>query len=276
MSSDTTLDGEHSAADDLIRLLQAVDSQPGSAEYRARSYELLGAAPGARVADVGCGTGLAVEELADRGVTAIGVDHSERMIDTGRRIRPRADLRAGDAYRLPFEDGELDGYRADKVYHEIDDPARALAEARRVLAPGGRIVLIGQDWDAFVIDSDDPVLTRLIVHARADTVARPRAARQYRNMLLDGGFDDVTVEARVALFTDAAAMPMMARIGRAACAKGGVSDEQAAAWVAEQAERARTGRLFMAVPLFLAAGRRPSAARRATPTTAGEPARKTA
>ncbi|MFF3669651.1 methyltransferase domain-containing protein [Microtetraspora malaysiensis] len=71
-------------------------------------------------------------------------------------------------------------------------------------------------------------------------------------------------------------MPMMARIGRAARAKGGVSDEQATAWVAEQAERARAGRLFMAVPLFLAAGRRPSAGRRATPTTAGEPARETA
>ncbi|MEU8149944.1 hypothetical protein [Nonomuraea sp. NPDC048901] len=57
-------------------------------------------------------------------------------------------------------------------------------------APGGRIVLIGQDWDTLVIDSDDPALTRTIVHARADQVTSPRAARSYRNLLLDAGFED--------------------------------------------------------------------------------------
>ena len=58
--------------------------------------------------------------------------------------------------------------------HVLDDPARAAGEARRVLAPGGRIVLIGQDWDTFVIDADDAALTRTIVHARADLVPTPR------------------------------------------------------------------------------------------------------
>ncbi|WP_433762573.1 hypothetical protein [Nocardia sp. CA-135398] len=53
--------------------------------------------------------------------------------------------------------------------------------------PGGRIVLAGQDWDAFVIDSDTPDLTRTIVAARADTITNPRAARRYRNLLLDAG-----------------------------------------------------------------------------------------
>ena len=74
------------------------------------------------------------------------------------------------APQLPFADATVDGYRADKVFHELSEPARALDEALRILAPGGRIVLVGQDWDTYVIDSDDPALTRAVVSARADLV----------------------------------------------------------------------------------------------------------
>ncbi|MGW9209292.1 methyltransferase domain-containing protein [Embleya sp. NPDC055664] len=44
------------------------------------------------------------------------------------------------------------GYRADKVLHESADPEAVVAEARRVLRPGGRIVLTGQDWDTILVD----------------------------------------------------------------------------------------------------------------------------
>jgi hypothetical protein len=54
-----------------------------------------------------------------------------------------------------------------------------------VCSPRSRIVLVGEDWDAFVIDSDEPGLTRTIVHWRADMVPSPRAARAYRTLLLD-------------------------------------------------------------------------------------------
>ncbi|MCX4792367.1 methyltransferase domain-containing protein [Streptomyces sp. NBC_01221] len=100
------------------------------------------------------------------------------MIAAARQRRPEGDLRVADASQLPFADGELSGYRAEKLFHALDEPTAALAEAYRVLTPGGRIVLIGQDWDTLVIDSDDPQLTRTIVHARADTFPSPRAARQ--------------------------------------------------------------------------------------------------
>ncbi|WP_309074913.1 methyltransferase domain-containing protein [Streptomyces sp. NWU339] len=88
---------------------------------------------------------------------------------------PEADFRIAGAYGLPRPDASVDGYRADKVFHELAEPGRALTEARRVLAPGGRIVLVGRDWDTIVIDSDDPALTRTVVHARADLIAVPPA-----------------------------------------------------------------------------------------------------
>jgi SAM-dependent methyltransferase len=248
---------EDDPANRLIRLLDMVDALPDSVELRVRSYELLHLVPGAHVIDVGCGAGGAVGEMAERDVRAIGVDINEQMIAIGRQRRPEADLRVGDAYTLPFQDGEVDGYRAERVYHELDDPAKALAEARRVLAPGGRIVLIGQDWDTFVIDSDDPALTRTIVHSRADGVPSPRAARGYRNLLLDAGFDDVEVEVRTGVFTDGLMMPMLSGIAHAACSAGVITRDRADAWIAEQTGRARSGRLFLAIPLFVAAARRP-------------------
>jgi SAM-dependent methyltransferase len=143
---------------------------------------------------------------------------SKDPLDPSRRVGwPGVDFRAGHADTLPLGDGEAGAYRADKVYHALPDPARALAEARRVLTPGGRIVLLGQDWDALVIESDDPALTRAVVHARADMVPHPRAARGYRNLLLDTGFTEVKVEVHTGIFTDTTMLPMLT--GFAAAAK---------------------------------------------------------
>ncbi|MFF0870017.1 methyltransferase domain-containing protein [Nonomuraea sp. NPDC003560] len=242
--------------DALIALLDLADHLPGAAELRARSYELLGLAPRAAVADVGCGSGRAAAELAGLGARAIGVDPDERMIDVAAGRWPAAEFRVAEAYALPFADGELHGYRAEKVYHVLDDPARAVAEARRVLAPGGRIVLLGQDWDTIVIDSGDAALTRRIVHARADLVTSPRVVRGTRNLLLDAGFTDVTVEVHTSVVTDATLVAVLADLAGMARSAGAVSAAEAEGWLAEQRERARAGRLFLALPLFVTAATR--------------------
>lgn len=254
-----TRDTSHArqSPDDLVALLDAADRLPGAEELRSLSYDLLGAGPGTSVVDVGCGAGRAVAELAERHVRAVGVDPSERMIAIARDRWPRADFRIAGAYELPLPDASVDGYRADKVFHVLAEPARALAEARRVLAPGGRIVLVGQDWDTFVVDSDDPALTRTIVHARADLIVGPRAARRYRNLLLDACFDDVTVEVRTGVFTGPVMLPLLTGLAEGACSAGAVTREQTDRWVAEQRARAEADRLFLALPMFMAAATAP-------------------
>ncbi|MET8144302.1 methyltransferase domain-containing protein [Sphaerisporangium sp. NPDC005288] len=257
MSEDGATSTINDSVESLIKMLDAADSLPGVARLRARSYELLRPAPGAAVVDVGCGTGRAVAEMSDGGARAIGVDVSEQMVTVAKRRRPDLDVRLGGAYALPLEDGEVVGYRADKVYHALDDPARALAEATRVLAPGGRVVLMGQDWDTFVIDSDDSALTRTIVHARADVVPSPRAARRYRNLLLDAGFEDLSVEVHTAIFTDSLMLPMLSGIAQVARSAGAISEDETERWTTEQTIRGQEGRLFCALPLFVAAASRP-------------------
>jgi len=241
----------------LVPQLDAVDESHGAAALRARSYELLRAAQGALVVDVGCGAGRAVAELADQGVRVVGIDVNDQMIALARERWPYGEFRVGDAYALPLENGEAAGYRADKVVHALADPGRALAEARRVLASGGRIVLCGQDWDTFVIDSSDPELTRTIVWKRAGQAASPRAARQYRNLLLDAGFRDVTVEVHTGVFTDASFLPILTRLAEVCCEYGTITRVLADAWIADQRERARADRLFAAAPIFMAAATNP-------------------
>ncbi len=273
---------------ELLARLDRADGLPGARELREATYELLRCGPGDRVLDVGCGGGRAVAELCARRVRAVGVDSDPRML-TAARARsaggPAASsqgspaptatpgggppVRSGsssavaefveaDVLRLPFADGEFRGYRADKVLHELAAPAAAVAEARRVLAPGGRIVLCGQDWDTLVLDSDRPALTRAIVHARADTVAGPRAARQHRTLLVDAGFTEVAVEVRTVVDTDGGLRPLLDGLAAAARDAGVATDAQLEAWLREQSARAEAGRFFLAVPIFVAsATRRP-------------------
>ncbi|MBO2453507.1 methyltransferase domain-containing protein [Actinomadura barringtoniae] len=244
----------------LIPLLDAVDATPGAAELRARSYELLGAAPGSLVVDIGCGAGCAVAELTDLGVRAVGIDLSEQMVAVARHRRPDCDVRLESTYELPFQDGEVSGYRAEKVFHNLADPTRAMSEARRVLVSGGRIVLLAQDWDTVIIDSSHPQLTRTIVHARADQIEVPRAARAYRNTLLDAGFQNIHVEAQMGIFAGPSGhilQPMLAGLADATHKAGAITEAEADAWLNDQRERAQTDRTFIAIPIFIASATAP-------------------
>jgi SAM-dependent methyltransferase len=242
----------------FLEYLIALDRHPESVQLRERSYSLLQAGPGSRVVDVGCGSGTAVAELAAIGSDAVGIDAAEEAVAFAREHHPGCRFDVGDAQRLPFADGSLDGYRAEKLYHALDDPDKACAEARRVLAPGGRIVLVGQDWEFFAVESDDPVLTTTIVTSSATGIAHGRVARRYRNLLLDTGFDDVSCEARTTVLTDPAlVLPTLTRLAEGTARAGAVTEAQAEAWLDDQRRRADRDRLLVAIPLFLAAGRRP-------------------
>jgi ubiquinone/menaquinone biosynthesis C-methylase UbiE len=97
--------------------------------------------PGARVLDVGCGTGSLVEELDRRGLRAAGVDQSAEMLQVARRKNPRAVVKQAAAERLPFKDGWFDRVLFVLSAHLVDRP-RAFAEARRVLSAKGKAAIV--------------------------------------------------------------------------------------------------------------------------------------
>jgi SAM-dependent methyltransferase len=242
----------------FLETLLAFDRRPDSVRMRRRTYELLQVEPGSRVVDVGCGAGTAVAELAGIGADAVGIDAAAEAVGFARELHPDCRFEVGDAQQLPFPDQSLAGYRAEKLYHALDDPDKACAEALRVLAPGARIVLIGQDWELIGIESGNPGLTRTIVTSSADEMVNGRVSRRYRNLLLDTGFDDVSCEVHTAVLTDPAlALFTVNRLAQGAVRAGAVSDAQADAWLDEQRRRADRDRLLVTFPQFVAAGRRP-------------------
>lgn len=101
--------------------------------------ELLG--PGAgRCLEIGCGTGVYGPRLRQLGWRAAGVDLSAGML---RHARARLPVVQGDATRLPVPSGALDAVLTVMVHTDLPDYAPVLAEAHRVLRPGGRFVHVG-------------------------------------------------------------------------------------------------------------------------------------
>jgi len=101
------------------------------------------------VIDVGAGTGTVARGLARRGCTVIGVDPSGALLAQARALAVaeglRVDFREGRAEALPVEDAAVDVVAAGQCWHWFDR-TRAAAEARRVLRPGGRVVIAHFDW----------------------------------------------------------------------------------------------------------------------------------
>jgi demethylmenaquinone methyltransferase/2-methoxy-6-polyprenyl-1,4-benzoquinol methylase/ArsR family transcriptional regulator len=127
---------------DRIRAMHAPDAQ-----VEAAILDLVGDAPLQAVLDLGAGTGRMLELLAPRAVRAVGVDLSPAMLNLARaRMEENGlrnvQLRQGDVYAPPVERGGFDLVVVHQVLHFLDDPGRALAEAARLLRPGGRLLVV--------------------------------------------------------------------------------------------------------------------------------------
>jgi ubiquinone/menaquinone biosynthesis C-methylase UbiE len=110
---------------------------------RPAMLELAGDVTGRRILDAGCGSGPLFAALRDRGAIVTGFDSSTAMLELARRrLGPDAVLHVADlGSPLPFPDGAFDDVVASLVLHYLEDWTAPLAELRRVLKPGGRLIL---------------------------------------------------------------------------------------------------------------------------------------
>lgn len=131
--------------------------RPGYPDGFFRRLETLGIGlAGQRILDLGTGTGVLARRFARQGCAVVGVDVAPAQLAAGRRLAAdegvRVEFRLAPAERTGLRDGVVDVVTAGQCWHYFD-PARAIPEVRRVLAPGGRLVISSLDW----LPRSDPV-----------------------------------------------------------------------------------------------------------------------
>lgn len=155
--------------DDLANQLETLYRTGDVLRRRRLVREALGAAPGERVLDVGCGPGFYVTELLEQvGATGlvVGVDASPQTLALARRRTQGQDnvaLHQADATALPVVDASFDRALSVQVLEYVSDPAAALAELHRALRPGGRLVVWDVDWSTVSWHSADPDRMRRVL-----------------------------------------------------------------------------------------------------------------
>jgi len=148
---------------------------------------------GTRLLDVACGPGVAAAQAAARGARVEGVDFSPEMIGEARGRHPAIAFETGDAEALPFPDASFDAVVANFGIHHVERPERAIAQARRVLVPGGTFAFTfwaaPQDNTAWRI-----IFAAIAAHGRMD-VPMPagndaHATREnFSRLVAQAGFD---------------------------------------------------------------------------------------
>lgn len=116
------------------------------ADIESAVLEAAGPGPFDLMVDVGVGAGRMIEVFADRVTRAEGFDTSRQMLAMARAaldgLQGKAAVRFGDVYDPPLEQGAADLVTIHQVLHFLSDPGRAVAQAARLLKPGGRLVIV--------------------------------------------------------------------------------------------------------------------------------------
>jgi len=177
---------EHGAADETRQL---VPGRSWPAWARATAYLL----PHVDVVDIGCGDGYLTIEAARWARRVVAIDRSAEMLARGRALAKRRKVtnitwKRGEIEQLPLDDHSVDIAILSQALHHAEDPARAIAEAARVLRPGGRLLVLDlrqhdQDWVRTTLGDrwlgfKDADLERLLIDAGFERVVVRVGARK--------------------------------------------------------------------------------------------------
>ncbi|WP_255193530.1 methyltransferase domain-containing protein [Natronobeatus ordinarius] len=168
----------------LSRVYDQVNPFIWTEEMRTEALELLEFPDDATVLDVGCGTGFATEGLLECVDEVYAIDQSEHQLEQAYAKFGRTDgpvhFHRGDAERLPFATNTFDIVWSSGSIEYWPDPVRTLREFRRVLKPGGQVLVVGPNTP------DNPVTRRL-----ADAIMLFYDEYEADRMFKTAGFEDV-------------------------------------------------------------------------------------
>lgn len=252
---------------ETTRLLEAAYLGADFSRRRRASFDALSPAPGETVLDIGCGNGMLTVELA----RAVGESGRVIGIDPSAEMRAAGEARCSDLAQVTMQQGAADALGVDdasadkavsiQVFEYIADIPAALAEVRRALRPGGRLVLGDMLFGSLVWASDDPERMARMLAAYEHHLVDPDIPARLPQLLADGGYAVEAVRpipfVDRLLHPDGLAMMMLMLMERYAVENGYLPTTEAADWAAEQRQRAADGRFFFSITHVVVSARKP-------------------
>jgi len=233
---------------------------------RLAALQALEPRPEETIVDVGCGPGFLALELARAVGSAgegIGVDPSPDMRNAAAsQCADLANVRIldGTAAELPLDDASADRATSVQVFEYLSDIPRALAEIRRVLRVGGRLVVGDMHWDSWIWHSDEPERMATMMKAWDQHLADRCVPAKLPHIMEQAGYHVETVRPLVLLDTvlrnDGVAMMLLKLIQAYALQNDLVEEPTVRVWADEQHNLAASGRFFFSLVHFVVSGRR--------------------
>lgn len=235
--------------------------------YKRQTFTLMRVGAGSRVGDIGCGTGedaKKLSELVGAHGTVTGIDVSEAMLSEA-KLR-YADLRnvafvlsSADSVDAPT--AYFDAVRLDRVLTHVPDIPTVFAELRRIVKPGGRIVISEPDMHGVWQSSRHPQISAKIFGAIADSCTQPYAARDLYHAFTDAGLIEVELHLHAAAMADPSAADIILNFEatiREMLAASSLTIEESTLWIEEFEEQKKRARFIGGITVFVVASTNPS------------------
>jgi len=243
-------------------------TDPTFVAYREAYLPLIDLPPTAAILDLGCGTGVVTRALAARdgfAGTVSGVDQSAHFIAAAERlatrdgVADRVEFTVADAHELPFPDASFDAVVAHTLVSHVRDPLTVLAEAARVVRPGGSVAIFDGDYASLTFGCCDPQLGQVVEPALQSMImSSPRVMRELPRLLPRAGLRLIATQAHV--YAEAGSSGFMLDLaetyGPLAASTGVLPAAQVDAWLADQRRSAEDGTFFGACNYYAHVARR--------------------
>ncbi|HEX5406117.1 MAG TPA: methyltransferase domain-containing protein [Pseudonocardiaceae bacterium] len=203
---------------DYLERLAASDLGRG---YKSLAVTELGINRGDIVLDLGCGPGVDLPafaaEVGPSGMV-IGLDRDAALVEQAAASTAELSqvvVRECDIHAIDLPDASVDHVHTDRVLQHVADPAAVLAQARRVLRPGGSAVFVEPDWDTLIIDHPDVAVVRAYTRFVTDEVVRNEyIGRQLSGLAIAAGFAVTNVIPITTVFRDVRTADQVLGLGR--------------------------------------------------------------